>query len=345
MKFNLKKYTIPILILATLMVASGCNKKKIQETAIVIIKPVKIQTIKSQPFTSTRKITGTAYAIQDVLISAQANGNVDRISVNMGDMVASGSVLAIVDQEMARAQLMSASSNYQLAYTNYQMQEQLYTKKLTSEQQYKTVKTQMTMALSQLELAKLQYKNTFIKSPIRGIISDLLVKQGEFINAGKAIFRVVDISQIKIKAGIAEEDLGSIPKHTRVDVYFPTISPDPFIGIVSAISPIADQNSKTFTAEIIVPNYGQKIKAGMLCTVRIVKSRFNQVAVIPQDSILEERTKSVFVVAGNIAHKKSVEVLGVEGDLAAVSGISDGEKIVISGQKSLNTNDSVKIVE
>jgi len=344
---QLNKYFI-IAISLSLFFSFGCKKEaaKTLKPEIALAKPIRVLAIQLQPFASTRKIVGSTYAIEDLIISCQTapGGIIENVRVELGQAVSSGETLAIVDQESAKAQLLSASSNYQLALTNFKMQESLYASKAISEQQYKSFKTQVAVAQSGFALAKLQYENTSIKSPINGVITDQFAHQGEYISIGKPIFRVINRSVIKVKFGISEEELKFIKKNMYISIDFPNISGKSHQGIISSIGEIADNGAKTFPIEVKVTNSDLRIKPGMLCSIRLIKNRFDHIAVIPQDSILEEGIKSVFVVSNNIVHKKKIEIIGLEEDKAAVRGVEPGDQLVIIGQKTLNEGEKVKVI-
>lgn len=337
-------YFITFMIVILVGSLIGCKAKKAVQSESVLAKPVKVIDATLKPFESKRKISATSYAGKDVIISSQANGVLEQVNVQLGDKITAGSVLAVVDPEMARAQLESASSNYQLALTNFQMQDQLYAKKLTSDQQYKTVKNQLAVAKSQFELAQLQFKNTRIVSPIDGILSAQYADQGEFIVTGKPVFNVVDISQIKVIIGVSGDELRYLQPQARVVVTFPTISDKPFIGTIRSIGTTAESSNQTFPIEIYVNNPNQRIKPGLLGFVQIIKAYFYQAVIIPQDAIIEDTVKTVFVVKDQKVYKKAIKVLGIDDDQVAVLGLQSHEKIVIVGQNGLSEGDLVKVI-
>ena len=119
-------------------------------------------------------------------------------------------------------------------------------------------------------------------------------------------------------------------------------------GTITLISPVIKPVSRTASVEITVDNKSHKLKPGMFTRVTIPVKTRDDTIVIRRSAVIEDRMtgeKHVFVISDNKSIKRKIET-GISKDdmIEIISGINEGEKLVVSGQNYLTDGKNVQIV-
>lgn len=307
-------------------------------------RPVKVILPQRRSFATTRQIAGTTYPNQDILISAQANGTVKSLFTDISLNVRKNQTLAQIDPEIYRLTLKTASANLAMARQTFEAQQQLFEKNMTSEQAFQGAKTGYEAARAGYEQARLALDNTNVKSPIFGVVAEKLVNIGEFVNVGRPVFRLVDISSIKVRVGVPQGDVDTLRVGTMVRVAFPGLFSKELSGRVANVAMVADKDSKAYNVEVLVANRSGDIRPGMLCRVKYTRRSVSDAMVVPSDVVIQDGQTYVYVVVGNKAVKRRIQVLISEDNQTAVKGLKPGERVVSVGQAFLKDKDQVRII-
>jgi RND family efflux transporter MFP subunit len=190
------------------------------------------------------------------------------------------------------------------------------------------------------------YNDTKIKSPINGYISRKYIDLGTMVNQNSPLYRVVDISSLKIEVGISQKMVSHIRSGTKANVEISALSNEVFPGHIKYISPQADESTGAFTVEIYVDNTkNRKIKAGMTARVEItINSQTDQI-VIPDHAVFTRNDKSfVYVISDGKVLLSQIKIRDkFDSFLSIDDGLSRGDTIVVVGMKNLNEGSSVWI--
>lgn len=199
--------------------------------------------------------------------------------------------------------------------------------------------------LTQLEIAKSTLNDTSVKAPISGYITAKNISKTNMVSAQSAPYTIVDMSKVKVNVSVSEKVINLISVGKNVDVVIPTIGDTKLTGVIKTIAPSAD-STNTYPVEIEIENSDSAIKAGMFAEIHFVESEADNAFVVPRNTILENDTdKYVYVVENNKAVKKVVET-GIDNgeNIQIVSGINNGDKVVVSGQDYVVDGEEVKTV-
>ena len=217
------------------------------------IVPVKVAKAVKRSYDIILEYAGTVEPYQKARVGAQMSGTIEKIYVKEGDFVKEGQILA----RMNTQQLTQAKIQYELAESDYKRMKSLFETGSIPEQQLERAKANYEAAKASYELI---LSNTQIRAPFDGIVTEKLMNEGEVFTlvptgaGGPGIVTLMRMDIVKIKLSIAERDFPLIklnqPAEVIVDVY-----PDKvFIGKISQKNPAVSSISKTFSAEVEVPN-------------------------------------------------------------------------------------------
>lgn len=342
--------TVIILIIGSILFI---NKKKMSAANVGGIKDVyyvKVEKAAVKELAESFSLVGTIAANNDVNIISETAGKVTAVFAKVGDYKQAGSVLFQVDDELKKAALMSAEANYEKAKKDFERFQQLYKEKSASDSQLDQAKLGFSLAEAQYIVAKRQYNDTQIKTPISGYVTARYADVGSMVQGAPQatlVANVVDISKLKVKLNVAEKDVFALkvndPVSITVDVYPGKV----FKGKIESISYKADE-AHTYPVEVTLFNESKNpLKAGMFARVEFSSLQERKSIVIPREALVGSvKQAQVFVVENGIAKMKNI-VVGREAgtSIEVLQGLSVGEKIVVNGQNNIVENTPVTVIK
>lgn len=335
------------LAIFTLKANKAKADAKASKSRVNIAVPVSIVPVDRQKIQQNLAIVGTVMANNDVMVTSETQGRIKQIFVEVGDYKQAGAVLAQVDDELKRASLVTAEVNLQKAQDDVKRYEQLYQDKAISEQQIETARLAVRAAEAQVTTAQRLLRDTRITAPISGVVTARPASLGATIQNGTPIVNIVDISRLKVKVNLPENDVFRLHVGDRVDVstdIYPSVT---FEGRVQSVGVKSDE-AHTYPVEITLVNNGaHPLKAGMFARVAFSSIPQTDALMIPRAAILGSvKEAQVYVVQNGVAHLRSI-VVGAEAGtrIQVLSGLSQGETVVIDGQNNLTDNAPVAIVK
>jgi len=342
---------IPLLLLGGIIVILMQNKAKSDAKSKVPAPKalaVSVATVGRQTLNQDLALVGTITANREVLVASETQGRVRSVGVKVGDRISAGSAIVSVDDELKQAALANAQVNYDKAKADLDRYKLLQSESQggVADIQVQTMYQTMKGAEAALTVARRQLRDTRITAPISGIVTVRPVEIGSSLTPGAPVATIVDISVLKVKINVPEGDVFKLKNGDRVaittDVY-PGVS---FDGHVSMIGAKADE-AHTYPVEVTVSNNSQNpLRAGMFGRVQFTSIPHRETLMIPREAVIGSVKKpQVYVVNNGIAKLRDIVVGAEQGtSIEVLSGLLDGDKIVVSGQNSLRDNVAVTVV-
>jgi RND family efflux transporter MFP subunit len=214
-----------------------------------------------------------------------------------------------------------------------------------SQQELDNAKLQLDMAETNLKNLS---ENTFLLSPITGIITARNYDEGDMYSGQMPIMTVMQISPVKLKINVTESFYSKVKTGMPVDVKVEVFGDEKFSGKISLIYPTIDERTRTFGVEVKINNNNGKVRPGMFARVKMNFGNIKHV-VVPDIAVVKQSGSAerfVYVYAdGKVSYRK-IELgqrLGAEYEL--LSGVENGEVVVVSGQSKLNDGVEVEVVK
>jgi membrane fusion protein (multidrug efflux system) len=184
-----------------------------------------------------------------------------------------------------------------------------------------------------------EYEEGFIKSPINGNVANVMVDVGAMVTPQAPVAVVMDYARVQVTFNIGEANMNCIGKNDRITVQIDAMPNENFQGIVSEITPVVDPMTRTLGVTAIINNSKKLLRPGMTARVTVNLGEKTDVLVIPRDALLDGY---LFVVSDSTAERRDV-VAGIIGDQNAeiISGVRDGERVVVVGQQRLAGGEKV----
>ena len=306
----------------------------------VLVRPVELSNL-----TESITLSGEIDADKNVLFSAENVGRLEYLSVDLGDRVKKGQVLARVDSSSLKAALDQARASHDLAKKTHKRLIALFEEQLTSDQQVDEAFATLLQTKAALDIAEINYEKSVIRSSIDGFVAQKSVEVGEYLNPGQPIVQVVDFSKVIVKAQLPEMKVSSVKRGDAVKVFVAALGEE-FEGKVKVVVPAAHPTSRTYEVRVNIDNPDFRILVGMSVSMRIEVGHYENVVVTPQETVVEEHLgRVVFVEQNGKAVRKSVVLGPVEGDNVLVrSGLDVGERLIVAGHRDLVDGQPVRVI-
>lgn len=347
-----------LLVIITLVGCEEKNNSIKNKTNLTTAVPVEVMKIKQDIIQQKIELSGILQPVNTVNIIAEVSGNIISKYKYLGDYVAPKQTMAIVDDviikskyDQAKAQLITARSNLNIAKQTFLSDSILYNNNDISEFEfakskanYNSAKAQYLSATAALNANKKSFNDTRIKSPLKGVVSRDNIDLGTMVVAGNILYRVVDISKLKLEVYIPQEYINLVKVGDSAKIYVSSLN-EKFSGIIKRLSPQADKNTGGFLVEIEVPNKKEKIKAGMTAKTEILISKANNLLAVPEYTVTTKQGKNyIYKIKNGYAQLTEVNVSENFGDKVIIkSGIEINDTIVTVGIKNLGTKTKVLI--
>ena len=186
---------------------------------------------------------------------------------------------------------------------------------------------------------------TTVFSPIDGVMSELSIREGGVFSAGAALFRINGLSRVWVNAQIPEADVSVASVLARVEVHANAWPGVKFDGHIAALLPDVNLQTRTATARVVIDNPRGQLLPGMFVTMSIAGEKGESQLVVPSEAVIATGERKVVVVDNEDGtfDVASVQV-GVERDgfSAILSGLMEGQSIVLSGQFLIDSEANLK---
>ncbi|MFE5319801.1 efflux RND transporter periplasmic adaptor subunit [Paenibacillus sp. NPDC056579] len=188
--------------------------------------------------------------------------------------------------------------------------------------------------------------NMEVKAPVSGVLTDLPIEVGMTLQGGFRAAQLQQLDPIKIKAELTEDAAKLIRGKQELSFYVPG-SVDKQKAKVSYLADVMSAQSKSYALELEVPNADRKLKPGMKAQILLTEENDQVVITVPTLSVVREGGDTfVFVLSGETVEKRKVQLGRLnETDQEVLSGVKEGEQLVISGQNQLKDKEKVQLAK
>ncbi len=341
---------IIVIILAAIFFVLFNNKRTIDMKARPDAKtvfPVVVMEVKRENISDSLTVIGSVTGGNDINVISETTGRVSQVNVKIGNYVKAGTPLLKVDDELPKAQLLSAQAGYDKAKKDYERNQKLRQENLISDSQLESSRQIYNSSEAAFIQATRQYNNTAVTAPISGVVTSFTVERGTYLTMGVPIANIVNINTLKLKVNVAEQDVIRLKVGDAVELTTDVYPTAKYYGHISSIS-AKGTDIHTYPVEVGFENDNRyPLKAGMFVKAAFFNNQQRLSLVIPRDSLIgSAKTPQIYVVENGVAKLREI-ILGVESgtNREVKSGLQEGDLVVVSGQDNLLNNATVTIVK
>jgi membrane fusion protein, heavy metal efflux system len=343
--------------------------KLVQDPNVVVVnedlrKMIEDGTVKVLPFVEELRASGRIDFNELNLsrIGANVTGRVSEILAVPGQMVKQGDILAkITSTELTQSQLayLKAKSASQLADQASNRARILYKEDVIAlaelqkrEAESSSAKAEYRAANDQLRVQGMDQasidrlaKSGVIESinnviaTIPGEIVERKINKGQVVQPADALFTVADLSTLWAISEVPESNSYLIRKGQKASLVIPALRNQEIEGTVAHVDSIVNPQTRTVVVRMELPNKQGQIKPGMLATMLIESQPIDKLVVPLAAVIREDNHDHVYVRQDDDVYRMVAVKLGPEGRgfRPVISGLKEGQEIVIDGAYHLNT--------
>ncbi len=332
------------LLVSLLILLAGCSSDHPAAKKAEELPPASVTLFTARQSAPVRQveIMGTVQAADSAEIAARISGTIQELTVSPGSRVKKDDLLVALSAGEISAKLLQAQAQREQVERNLTREQNLLTKNATTPATVKTLEESMRIAEAAYNEARTMLSYTKIKAPFDGVITRKMANVGDLATPGKPLVRLDDESRLQIIAAIPETLVLGISIGDTLPVYIPAAELS-LSGEVTEIAPSADPLSRTAPVKITV-NSDKKLRSGQFARVSLPGSR-GTALMVPGAAVQSYgQMDKVFVVRDDKARMQLVRTgLRFKDQVEIVSGINDGDQVVVDGFKELQDGQPVKV--
>jgi RND family efflux transporter MFP subunit len=334
---------LPVAIVFFSLALCCCTSDAFQPKNGSAIK-VTIETVKGSDAMNTMNYVGVVEEKSSVALSFSSMGTIEQIYVSEGTLVTKGQLLARLDPTAAKNLFDATVSTLKQAQDGYKRLKSIYDAGSLPEVQMVEMETKLQQAQSTYNIVKKGLEDCSLYAPISGIIGKKTAETGENTIVGKPALTILDISSVKVKFSVPENEISVITPACKSVITVAALGDKEFSGGSLEKNVVANSVSHTYPAFITLPNPRKELLPGMVCRVGIRINGDSRGIVVPIGIVMamadgrnfvwgekEGMAKRIFVTTGE-AKGNGVEIQ---------SGLLPGDRIITEGYQKISEGDKI----
>ena len=369
-------FTVALVLVA--LILAGCAK----EASAPQQRPapeVSILTIIPQDIPYTPSFVAQTESSRQVDIVGRVSGFLDRITYQEGELVTEGQLLFQLDQkpfqaqlQAARGELQSQQARFKTASANLKRVKPLAEQNALSQAdldraqgEFDAAKAAVFAASAKVKEAELNLGYTTIRSPVTGLASRSLQREGAYVNAmteSANLTYVAAIDPIWVTFSVSQNQMARwreesqkklivLPKNLdyEVELVLPDGTPYAERGKINFADPSFSQDTGSFMVRAVLPNPKRELRPGMFVTAYLKGAVRPNAVVVPQLAVQQGSNGHIVYVIkeDGTAEVRPVVVGDYEGekDIVILTGLQAEDRIVVAGMLKVVPGQPVKIVQ
>jgi len=328
--------------------------------------PVEVATIETADMTRAVQGNTTVRSAHRAMMVSEISGRVVELNVVEGEIIEAGTLVARVVNEDLAITLREARASVDRYDAEVATLAPLFEQGYISRQVFDEVRFQQATAQTNLQRVRAQVSSQVVRSQIGGAVVARPVNLGEIVMPNQTLAEVVATDALEAVLSVPERELRVLREGQIAELVADALGPPAFRGVVERINPVVDPQTGTVSVRVVVLDAterpdGSTLRPGMFVNVRIVTDTRSRVPVVAKRALIYEGDDAfVYVIQGAYEGTEDAPapegetwytvdrvrlVLGYEESARAevVSGLSEGDRVVIAGQSGLSSESIVSI--
>lgn len=279
------------------------------------------------------EIYGRTEANREVSVKAETPGLIVSTPIREGRRVGKGTVICRQDVDARQATLDQTRATLRTRELEYKATKTLVEKGYRSETQAATAKAALDGARASVKQAEIELDNVNMRAPFSGIFEQQIAEVGDYLSPGQACGLLVELHPLVITSELTESQIKDVKTGQTANIQLAT--GEDLSGKVRFIEARADPSTRTFRAEIAVPNPDFKLKAGITATVRFQAGTIKAQHIPSQILGLSDQGQMGvrYLDEENIVHFTNVTTIDEDAKGIWVTGLPEQTRIIVKGQE------------
>lgn len=348
----LSKVIKAVLILGVLAVLAAVAKMPSRKREVPPSEPpavnVTVMTVTAEPeLPETFSLPGVIEPNRVVNVSAEVAGRIERIPLEEGRDVQAGDLLIQLDTDLLQPEFDIAEAQSKRDQIEFERMSNLVKQEATATRDLDDAINKLAISRASLEEIRARLERTRILAPISGVLNELLVEMGEYVQPGGPVATLVDSEIVKAAVEVPERDIGFFRVGQKAAVFADVKGVErPFEGTITFISELADSRTRSTPMEVTLDNRERILRSGQIVRVGLTRRVLQDAIMIPLLAVIPmEDGKTVYVVRSSQSERRQVELGIIRGDRVQVTrGLEAGEQLIIAGHRFVAPGQKVNVV-
>lgn len=314
-----------------------------------VVSTTKVAIISNSQASTVLTSSGYVVARNKAEISPKSVGRIAWINLEEGQKVEKGELVAKLENLELQAQRDQIVSNLDNSIRELTRQEQLFQRGVTTKQALDDAKTQVKVLRAQLRNAEELIRNTFIYSPINGVVTVKKAFLGETVtpqgfggagSAGATFAVIVDLDSLEVETDINEQYLDKLVTGMPAEVILDAFPDHPYEATLRKIVPTADRQKGTVTVKVEFLNKDEKVLPEMACRINFLNPEIydneseRSMVIVPNSSLINHDGESGVFLFDNNRVKFQPVTTGEEFDsqIEIRKGLVGGEELIVEAE-------------
>lgn len=336
---------ILVAILVSLIIYLQWPEVKQEKSKFKRVVAVKMVPVVLAEFIEIVEAVGTARANEQVIITSKYSDLVDEIYFDDGQKVKKGALLVKLNNQEELAKVNELTANLSESKAHLKRLTELLSSRATSKSLVEQQEAKTKAIEAQLVSANAKLNDLTLRAPFSGVLGFREVSKGAYIDAGNIITSLDDLSSMKVDFYLPERLLTHIHVGQQVTAFNSAYQDKEFTGKITALDSRIDSSTRSIKVRATINNKALKLRPGMLLNINVLLQVEN-ILQLPESSIIPiESTHYVFVVKEEKAVRKAIKIgRRHPGVVEVISGLLEGEQVVVEGALKLRDGSDVSIV-
>lgn len=290
--------------------------------------------------------TGVVEPLRTIGVNSQLAGVISRVTVQEGDVVGEGALLARIQAPEVEAQLASAEAALSVAQSQASRSAALFGQQIITAAEHERDQAALVAARASRDQLRTRLSYADVHAPVSGVVMEKRVEAGDLASAQSRLFTVADVSTLVVRVPISELDVTALREGMPVQVTLDALPGRELQGSIRRVFPAADSVTRLVPVEVAISGSANRdVRPGFLARARFALSPRTGVLLVPGAALLQNpRGAAVYVVSDGKAALRAVERGGTfDGRVEITSGLAAGDSVVVAGNTMLRDGAQVRI--
>ncbi len=332
-------------ILAMVILCQGCQQKTAAPETRADRVDVSLQPVKTVEYKVPVRATGLLGTVNEMKLSFKTGGIIRKLSVNEGDDVKRGTVLAELDLSEVRAQVRQARIALDKSERDLKRAENLYRDSVVTLEQYQDVQSAYELAKAREKVAEFNLQHSRIIAPANGKVQKIMSETNEMIAPGYPVLLFASTEgDWVVRVTISDKDVVKLTLGDSARVIMDAYPDVRFLAMVTEIGTIADPYTGSYEVELSIYRPEASFRTGFFSRAEIYPAATLSALMVPLESLLDaqDNLASVYVWKEDQAVRKRIRTGGIQqGRVVVVDGLNEGDLVVTDGAKFIRPGSQV----
>jgi RND family efflux transporter MFP subunit len=367
-RFHWKLFALGLAAVATVALLLTSKPGKATASADTSSAPsVAVAKVTREDLAREMRIPAEFRPYVEVELHAKVSGYLQQITVDFGDQVKAGQLLATIEVPELQNELDNAIATERKAEADYTNAHLVYMRLLAVNKDHpnlvaqqdldaaesRDANTAATIAAANADVGKFQTLRAYTKiaAPFDGVVTRRYADPGAMIQAGtasdtqaKPLVRLSDNYRLRLDFPVSVDYVKAIRLGAPVDVRIDSLGGKAFTGRIARFTQRVEEATRTMTTEMEVANPALELIPGMYATVVLKVEQRPQTLAIPTEAIRAGKKDTVYVVNANHEIEERIVTLGLETPTKyeILSGLKEGELVTIGNPGQIKPGQKVE---